>query len=215
MAGAWTTKTIKDGGGNNLTMRVWDESGAGTGPFSFGQVLTDGTDGGQLAVGELLEAIEGTVADGADDAGGSAKVGGAVHTAPSSDTMLADAKRAHWAFAPDQFGYVRTVALDDRASGSASNTDGTSTEVIAAAGANIKLNLTHVSLSNTHATTGVMVALKSGAVSRWRVYVPPAGRELKFDPPLAPNAANEAWNFDPDSAVTTIECSMNGFKTKA
>jgi hypothetical protein len=42
MAGAWTTKTIKDAAGANITMRVWDESGAGTGPFSFGQVLTNG-----------------------------------------------------------------------------------------------------------------------------------------------------------------------------
>lgn len=35
MAGALTTKQIKDGGGNLLDFRVWDESGAGTGPFSF------------------------------------------------------------------------------------------------------------------------------------------------------------------------------------
>jgi len=35
MAGALTTKTILDGTGSSLTMRVWDESGAGTGPFSF------------------------------------------------------------------------------------------------------------------------------------------------------------------------------------
>lgn len=35
MAGALTTKTILDGTGASLTMRVWDESGAGTGPFSF------------------------------------------------------------------------------------------------------------------------------------------------------------------------------------
>jgi hypothetical protein len=43
MAGAWTTKAIKDGGGNDVTMRVWDESGAGTGPFSTSQVFSDGT----------------------------------------------------------------------------------------------------------------------------------------------------------------------------
>ena len=42
MAGSWTTKTILDGTGASVTMRVWDESGAGTGPFSFGQVIGSG-----------------------------------------------------------------------------------------------------------------------------------------------------------------------------
>lgn len=42
MAGAWTTLAIKDGGGTSRTMRVWDESGAGTGPFSFAQVAGNG-----------------------------------------------------------------------------------------------------------------------------------------------------------------------------
>ena len=37
MAGAWTTLNILDGGGSSRAMRVWDESGVGTGPFSFGQ----------------------------------------------------------------------------------------------------------------------------------------------------------------------------------
>jgi hypothetical protein len=40
---SWTTKEILDGNGDPITMRMWDESGAGTGPFSFGQVPSDGT----------------------------------------------------------------------------------------------------------------------------------------------------------------------------
>jgi len=43
MAGAWTTLSIKDAGGFTRPMRVWDESAAGTGPFSFGQVFSDGS----------------------------------------------------------------------------------------------------------------------------------------------------------------------------
>ena len=43
MAGAWTTLSIKDAAGTTRTMRAWDESGAGTGPYSFGQVFSDGT----------------------------------------------------------------------------------------------------------------------------------------------------------------------------
>ena len=56
MPGAWTTKTIKDSAGADVTMRVWDESGAGTGPFSFGQVLTLGdgsTSPGETHLGEV------------------------------------------------------------------------------------------------------------------------------------------------------------------
>lgn len=47
MAAGWTTKLIKDASGNNISMRVWDETGSG--PYSFGQVLADGTGSGALA----------------------------------------------------------------------------------------------------------------------------------------------------------------------
>lgn len=35
MAGAYSTKQIKDAGGNALDFRLWDESGSGAGPFYF------------------------------------------------------------------------------------------------------------------------------------------------------------------------------------
>lgn len=41
MPGALTTKNIIDGDSDSIPMRVWDESGAGTGPFSFVNFLTD------------------------------------------------------------------------------------------------------------------------------------------------------------------------------
>lgn len=50
MPGAVTTKQIRDGSGTLLTMRMWDESGAGTGPFSFFTVL--GADAIKLAKAE-------------------------------------------------------------------------------------------------------------------------------------------------------------------
>lgn len=43
MAGAWTTLVIRDSGATPRTMRAWDESGTGDGPFSFGQVFSDGS----------------------------------------------------------------------------------------------------------------------------------------------------------------------------
>lgn len=52
MAGSWTTLAILDGGGTSRTMRVWDESGAGSGPFSFGGVIGDGS-GAANAIGEV------------------------------------------------------------------------------------------------------------------------------------------------------------------
>lgn len=55
MAGAWTTLSIKDGGGTSRTMRAWDESGTGAGPFSFGQVLGDGS-GGAAILGAQADA---------------------------------------------------------------------------------------------------------------------------------------------------------------
>lgn len=39
MAGAWTTKTVLDGTGAALTIRVWDVDGAGTSGYEFGHVL--------------------------------------------------------------------------------------------------------------------------------------------------------------------------------
>jgi hypothetical protein len=57
MAGVVTTKSIRDANGNAVTMRVWDESGAGTGPFSFFTVL--GADGIKLAKAEDAAAANG------------------------------------------------------------------------------------------------------------------------------------------------------------
>jgi hypothetical protein len=41
MPGALTTLSVKDALGTTRPIRVWDESGAGTGPFSWVHVLTD------------------------------------------------------------------------------------------------------------------------------------------------------------------------------
>jgi len=39
MAGSYTTLNVLDATSTSRTMRVWDESGVGTGPFSFAQIL--------------------------------------------------------------------------------------------------------------------------------------------------------------------------------
>jgi hypothetical protein len=171
------------------------------------------TNAGTFAV---QAASAGDTAHDAADNGNPIKVGGKAVAGLSGLTLPAANDRVNASFQLDGAQVVRThCGLEDIVSGASSNTDGSSTEVIATAGAGVKQYLTRVSLSNTHATTAVMVALKSGSTSKYRVIVPPSsGREIFFDPPLPPNAANEAWNFDPDAAVTTIECSMVGFKSK-
>lgn len=45
MAGAWTTFTVLDGGGASRTMRAWDESGTGAGPFALAHMSEDGLGG--------------------------------------------------------------------------------------------------------------------------------------------------------------------------
>jgi hypothetical protein len=54
MPGSATTKTIKDGGGSSFTGREWDESGAGTGPFSAMPILGDGAGGSLVSTSGLL-----------------------------------------------------------------------------------------------------------------------------------------------------------------
>lgn len=158
-------------------------------------------------------AITGTVAHSDVDSGNASKIGFKAKAGLSGVTLVSADDRTDSYAGLDGAMFVRDIPLEDIVDGTQSNTDGTSTEVIAAAGAGIKQYLKIVDFSNT-SSSGVMVALKSATTSRWRVYVPVGGRRLVFDPPLKPNAANEAWNFDPDAATTTIECSMLGFKSK-
>ncbi len=164
----------------------------------------------------LLDSTTSQVAhDAADGSTVPIKIGAKAIAGLSTQTLVGANDRSNAFSSLDGAIYTAPrCGLEDIVAGTAANTDGTITTVIAAGGSGIKQYLSRVSLSNTHAATSVMVALKSGTTSRYRVNVPPGGREISFDPPLPPNAANEVWAFDPDSAVTTIECSMVGFKSK-
>lgn len=169
----------------------------------------------ETSVDAVTSAITGSVADGDADSGNSSKVAGIAKTNLSGETLHTAGDRSPVKTDTSGALFVRNVPLTDVASGGASNTDGTSTAMIAASGdAAIKTYLTHVSLSNAHASTVAIVEIKSGSTVRWTVAVPPGGREIKFDPPLAPNAANEAWNYDPGAAVTTLYGWANGYKSK-
>lgn len=95
--------------------------------------------------------------------------------------------------------------------GTASNTDGTSTAVMAAQGTGVRTYLTDFTIANTSANN-IYVELKDGSVTRWVCPVPAnGGITCRFESPLA-GTANTAWNFDPSAATTTVYCSMAGFK---
>jgi len=162
----------------------------------------------------------GGVAHDSPDSGNPLKTGARAVAGLSGLAMVAANERTDSLAGLDGATFVRPDAgLEDVASGDQSNTDGSSFQVIAAPGAGVKTYLTDATCTNT-STTGVYVQIKSGTTTRWTLPVPAAGasdvngvtRSWRF--PLAPNAANEAWNFDPSAAVTTLICSANGFKSK-
>jgi hypothetical protein len=263
MAGAWTILTVKDGGGTSRTMRAWDESGTGVGPYSFGQVLADGSGAAPLAKAEdaaaasgdlgllmlgvrrdsaasssgtdgdystfnfdasgklwvnaaasLTGGVAGDVAHDAVDSGNPVKMGFKASTSLSGLTLVSDADRTDGRAGVDGVQITRPHCnLEGIVTGNATNTDGTSTQCIAAQSAGIKTYLTSVILCNTSATA-ITVDIKDGSTTK--VTLPlPAGSGCIFNPPVPiPGTAATAWNFDGSAAATTVTCSMVGFKSK-
>lgn len=158
------------------------------------------------------------VGDSAHDdpvAGNPVRVGAFAEASVSGRTLVADGDTTNLLAGLDGVQIVRNhTNLEDIVVGNASNTDGASTEVIAAAGAGIKQYLTAITLINSSASFAYC-EVRSGTTVRWRFPVPATGGVThSWDPPLPPNAANEAWNFDMSAATTTAYCSMEAFKSK-
>lgn len=159
--------------------------------------------------------IQGDVAHDTADSGNPIKIGAKAETALSGVTLVADGDRVDLAAGVDGVLITRPHAnLEDLVDGNASNTDGSSTQVIAAGGVGIKQYLLSATITNTSATD-TYCEIKSGTTVKWTVPVPAnGGATLQWPAGLKPNAANEAWNFDMGAAVTTAYCSMSGFKSK-
>lgn|SRR5574343_1790749 len=158
--------------------------------------------------------VQGNTAHDAADADKPIKVGRKATTSLSALTLVANAD------VTDTFAGIDGVAitrphtnLEDIVSGNASNTDGTSTQCIAAAAAGIKQYITSVILTNTSASN-IYVEIKDGTTVK--VTLPlPANSGCIFNPPVPiPGTAATAWNFDPSASATTVYCSMIGFKSK-
>lgn len=95
-------------------------------------------------------------------------------------------------------------------SGNASNTNGSSTALIAAQGAGVITYLTDITITNT-STSNIYVEIKDGSTVKWTFPVPANGGVThSFATPLK-GTADTAWNFDPSAAATTVYCSASGF----
>lgn len=162
----------------------------------------------------VVTAIEGTVAHDAADSGNASKIGGKAISALSGLTLVSTLDRTDASFDLDGAQITRpNAAGGDYVSGVASNTDGASTEVLAAGASGVKHYITDVMIVNT-SSTFIYVELKDNTTVKWRFPVPAnSGVSKTFATPLAGTAAT-AWNFDPSAAATTIYCSVSGFKSK-
>lgn len=156
----------------------------------------------------------GLVAHDSADSGNPVKIGAKAKGTLSGVTLVAADDRADATADLDGALIVRgDRALGDLVSGNASNTDGTSTSVLAAGAAGVKHYITDVTITNTSASN-IYVELKDNTTVKWTFPVPANGGVTHhFASPLAGTAAT-AWNFDPSAATTTVYCSVAGFKSK-
>jgi len=156
-----------------------------------------------------------TVAHDAADAGNPEKLGAKAETSIAGVTLVTDGDRTDLYAGVDGVLITRPHCnLEDIVTGNASNTDGASTQCIAAQAAGVKTYLTTVIVTNSHATDDIYVEIKDGATAKLTIPVPhSSGAAVTLAVPL-PGTAATAWNFDPSAAKTTIFCSMVGFKSK-
>ena len=177
--------------------------------------LGSGT-GGTRTIRTMIDSsqLDPTVAHDAADSGAPYKQGFKATTSLAGLTLVANADRTDGFAGVDGAQIVRPHCnLEDIVTGNATNTDGTSTQCIAAQAAGIKTYLVSVVLANTSATA-ITVDIKDGTTVKTSLPLP-AGSGCVYNPPVPiPGTAATAWNFDGSAAATTVTCSMVGFKSK-
>lgn len=155
--------------------------------------------------------------DAADGSTNPIKVGAKAIAGLSGATLVAAADRTNLYAGLDGALIVRPhCGLEDLVSGVAAITDGSSTSVIAAAGAGVKNYITSIVIANTSATA-VTVDIRDGAAGTVKATVPvPAntsGVVCNLPVPLA-FSANTAVCADPSAAASTVTVTLIGFKSK-
>lgn len=158
----------------------------------------------------------GGVAHDGVDSGNPVKVGAMATSSLNGGTNVSAADRTDLKASLDGALLVREGSLEDIVTATPiAITDGSSTSLIAAQGAGIKIYVTDVTICNTSATA-VTVDLRDGAAGsvKWIFPVPAGGGVThSFKKPL-PFTANTAVCADPSASATTITVSANGFKSK-
>src|SRR3989304_2322570 len=130
------------------------------------------------------------IAHSGADSGTPAKTGRKAIAALSAQTLVAANDRTNDFADLDGASLVRAqCTLADIVSGNASNTDGTSTEVLAAGAAGIKHYLTTIILTNMHASSTIYVEIKDGTTVKLTLPCPPGGSTFKLPVPLPGTAA--------------------------
>lgn len=161
--------------------------------------------------------VSGDTAHDSADAGEPVKVGAKATTSLSGVTLVANGDRTNIYAGVDGVMITRPHAnLEDIVSGVAAITDGSSTSVIAAAGAGVKVYVTSVIVANTSATA-VTLDLRDGAAGTVKATfpVPADNGGLVFALPLPlPFSANTAVCADPSAAASTVTVTLVGFKSK-
>lgn len=172
------------------------------------------------AVGSTVDAdnnavVVGNVAHDSADTRAPVKMGAKASTSLGGLTLVANGDRTDLYAGIDGVLIARLHCnLEDIVTGNASNTDGTSTQLIAAQGSGVKTYLTHVVVTNTHADTFTYVELKDGATAKYTIPAPPSSGAVVALPVPLPGSANTAWNFDPAAGLSTIFVCGIGFKSK-
>jgi len=159
----------------------------------------------------------GPIAHDAADSTAPVKGGHKATTSLAGRTLVADADVTDSFAGIDGAQIVRPHCnLEDIVSGVAAITDGSSTSVIASAGAGVKNYITSAIFSNSSATA-VTVDLRDGAAGSVKATFPvPAnvsGAICNLPVPL-PFSAATAVCADPSAAATTVTVTLIGFKSK-
>lgn len=159
----------------------------------------------------------GSVAHDGVDSGAPVKIGTRAVATLSTATLVAAADRSDAVADLDGAVIMRgPCPLGDIVSGVDADTDGSSTAVIVAQGAGVKVYITWAVIDNAHATTKASIDLRDGAAGAVKATLPaPAagGGMFTFNPPLA-FSADTAVCADPSAAVTTLTTTLGGYKSK-
>ena len=205
------TVTANLASGTNGIGKLTANSGVTIGAVEIAAAQTLGT---VTTVTTVSALTGGGIAHDGVDSGNPIKTGAKAKSTLSGVTLVSSDDRADSTSDLDGAHIVRNnFALGDLVNGNASNTDGSSTQVLAAGAAGIKHYITDVTITNTSASN-IYVELKDGTTVKWTFPVPANGGVTHhFASPIGGTAAT-AWNFDPSAAATTIYCSVSGFKSK-